>query len=69
MTDRSRTLEDHAVIDRLERLRVILPAMATETATARREAARLRIENARLVLRVAELEAGSVSLDDVTRNP
>jgi hypothetical protein len=49
--------DDHAVIDRLHKLRVILPAMAQETAAARREAARLRTENARLARRLAELES------------
>jgi hypothetical protein len=45
-----------ALIDRVQKLRVLLPAFAQETATARREVARLRIENAKLRRRVAELE-------------
>jgi len=53
--------DDDALIDRLHQLRLILPALATETAIACREAARLRIENARLAERVAELEAASAS--------
>jgi hypothetical protein len=48
-----------ALIDRIHRLRLILPAMAQETADARREAARLRLENAKLRQRVAELERDS----------
>ena len=48
---------ERAVIDRLQRLRIILPALAQEAATARREAARLRSENARLLRRLADLEA------------
>lgn len=48
---------ERAVADRLQKLRVILPAMAQEIAAARREIARLRGENARLARRVAELEA------------
>jgi hypothetical protein len=40
---------------------VVLPAMARETAEARREAIRLRAENARLVSRLAEIEAGDRS--------
>lgn len=48
---------DRAVIDRLHRLRVVLPALAQDAAAARREAARLRRENARLLSRLAELEA------------
>jgi hypothetical protein len=47
---------DSAAIDRLRRLSVILPAMAQEIAAARREAARLRVENARLLNRVSRLE-------------
>ena len=43
-------------MERLHRLRVLLPAMAQDVAVARREAARLRKENGRLVRRVAELE-------------
>lgn len=57
MTDLQGTPAHRAVIDRLDRLRVILPAMATETAAARREAARLRVENARLARKVAALES------------
>jgi hypothetical protein len=50
------THDADALVDRLHKLRIILPAMAQETATAKREAARLRSENARLHGRVAELE-------------
>jgi hypothetical protein len=57
MPDQPKTPTESAVIDRLHQLRVILPAMAKETAITRREAARLRVENARLARRVAELEA------------
>ncbi len=55
MTDLRPAHDERDVIDRLHRLRVLLPAMAQETATARREAARLRAENRRLALRLAEL--------------
>ncbi len=48
--------ESGELIERVHRLRVILPAMAQETADARREAARLRVENAKLQRRIAELE-------------
>jgi len=60
MTQLRSTDDERAVIDRLQKLRVILPAMAQEAATARREAARLRCENARLTHRLAELEASDV---------
>lgn len=49
---------ERAVLDRLHRLRLILQAMAQETADARREAARLRVENAHLRRRLADVEAG-----------
>ena len=56
-----------AAIDRLRQLSVILPAMAHEIAAARREAARLRVENAQLLNRVSGLErrsAGETQLAD-----
>jgi hypothetical protein len=49
---------ERAVLDRLHRLRLILQAMAQETADARREAARLRVENAHLRRRLADVEPG-----------
>jgi hypothetical protein len=52
-----RRVSERAVIDRLQQFRVVPPAMAQETAVARREAFRLRTENARLTRRLAELEA------------
>jgi hypothetical protein len=53
------------LIDRVEKLRTLLPTFAQETAVARREAARLRSENAMLQRRVVELEARSA----VARDP
>jgi len=47
---------ERAAIDRLRQLSIILPAMGQEVAAARREAARLRVENAQLLSRVAGLE-------------
>jgi len=44
-------------VDRLARLRLVLPALGQELATARREAAKLRIENGRLKDRLQRLEA------------
>jgi hypothetical protein len=58
MSDMRVSDAERAVIDRLHKLRVLLPAMAQDTADARREAARLRAENARLARRIAELELG-----------
>ena len=46
-----------ALLDRLQKLRNLLPAFAQETAAARREAARLRLQNTTLQTRLAELEA------------
>lgn len=48
---------DRAVIDRLAELTVILPALAQDAAVARREAARLRVDNRRLASSLAELQA------------
>ena len=45
------------VKERMEKLRTLLPTFAQEAATARREVARLRSQNATLQRRVAELEA------------
>jgi hypothetical protein len=39
---------DH-LLDRLQNLRTILPVLATELASARRQAAQLRVENRRLI--------------------
>ncbi len=49
-------ISDRLVINRLHKLRIILPAMAQERAEAQREAARLRGENTRLARRLAEIE-------------
>lgn len=46
-----------ALVDRLQKLRNLLPAFAQEAATARREAARLRLPNTTLQTRLAQLEA------------
>jgi hypothetical protein len=45
------------ILDRLARLRLVLPALGQELATARREAAKLRLENGRLKDRLRSLEA------------
>jgi hypothetical protein len=55
------------LVDRIGKLRALLPAFAQETATARREAARLRSQNAMLQRRIVELESGSVTTGDLTR--
>jgi hypothetical protein len=44
------------LLDRVQKLRSLLPAFAQDTAVARREATTLRSENAKLRRRVAELE-------------
>jgi hypothetical protein len=45
------------ILDRLARLRLVLPALGQELATARREAAKLRVENGKLRDRLLSLEA------------
>ena len=53
-----RALASHAqVVDRLVRLRRILPLIATDLAAARRRAHTLELDNRRLTRRVAELES------------
>lgn len=53
---------DH-LLDRLQSLRAILPVFAQELASARRQTARLRLENASLTEQVRELQRqrGAVS--------
>ena len=57
MSDEHRGQAERAVIDRLDRLRALLPALAEEAATAKREVARLRAENRRLTQHLAQLES------------
>lgn len=61
--NRQHSQGERAVIDRLQRLSVVLPAIAEEAASAKRELARLRAENGRLARRLARLEsrAGAVA--------
>jgi hypothetical protein len=47
---------DDALMQRMQMLRSILPTLAAEVAVARREAARLRLQNATLQARIDELE-------------
>jgi hypothetical protein len=58
--------EPGELIERMEKLRALLPAFAQESAEARREAARLRSQNATLQRRVAELETRSAITRDLT---
>lgn len=51
------------LLDRLQNLRAIVPAFAQELASARRQAARLRIENRRLLDQVAQLQSQRVDRD------
>jgi phage shock protein A len=57
-----------ALVDRLQKLRNLLPAFAQEAAAARREAARLRQQNTALQTRLAELEARPRRHDTTTIN-
>ena len=57
-----------ALIDRLQKLRNLLPTFAQEAAAARREAARLRRQNTKLQTRLAELEARPRRHDTTTIN-
>ena len=51
---------DH-LVERLHNLRTVLPVMAEELASARRQAASLRVENRRLVEQVRRLQAAERS--------
>jgi phage shock protein A len=55
-----------ALVDRLQRLRNLLPAFAQEAAAARRETARLRLQNTKLQSRLTELEARPKRHDTTT---
>ena len=57
-----------ALVDRLQKLRNLLPAFAQETAAARREAARLRLQNTKLQTRLTELEAPPRQHDTTTND-
>jgi hypothetical protein len=54
-------VSDAALLERLRTLRLILPAMAADVASARREGARLRRENAALMERLAALEEDAMA--------
>jgi hypothetical protein len=54
---------DH-LIDRLQHLRAIVPVFAQELASARRQAAQLRVENGRLLEEVCRLQRQSSASPD-----
>ena len=56
MNDQQVTISNSDVVDRLARLRAVLPLMATDLAVARRRASALEAENERLSGRIRELE-------------
>jgi chromosome segregation ATPase len=57
MNDQQVTVSNSDVVDRLARLRAVLPLMATDLAVARRQARALEAENERLGSRIRELES------------
>jgi len=57
MNDQPVTVTNSDVVERLARLRAVLPLMATDLAVARRRATALAAENEQLRRRVNELEA------------
>jgi hypothetical protein len=59
--------EREHLLERLQNLRKILPVFATELASARRQAAQLRVENKRLVEHVRRLQATAASDDPGAR--
>lgn len=68
MNDEPLTFSNSDVVDRLARLRTLLPLMATDLATARRRATALAAENERLATRVRELES-HLGEERLTRKP
>jgi hypothetical protein len=54
-------VSDAALLERLRTLRSLLPAMAADVASARREGSRLRRENDALMQRLATLEGGATT--------
>lgn len=60
--NRGHAWAERALLDRLNRLQVVLPALAHDVATARKEAARLRVENGRLARSLAELEGRDMAV-------
>jgi len=61
-----RASEREHLLDRLQNLRAILPVFAQELASARRQTARLRLENAVLTEQVRELQRKRVRTVDRT---
>jgi hypothetical protein len=57
MSNEQVTVSNSDVVDRLARLRAVLPLMATDLAVARRRASTLEAENERLGSRIRELES------------
>jgi hypothetical protein len=62
-------IERDRVLDRLAHLRKILPVFAEEMASARREAARLRAENSRLLEQVGQLQRKLVQGNHTVSTP
>jgi hypothetical protein len=57
VTNQPNTAGNADVVERLARVRAILPLMASDLAAARRRSNALEIENRRLTRRVVELES------------
>jgi hypothetical protein len=55
------SVSDAALLERLRTLRSLLPVMAADVASARREGSRLRRENAALMQRLEELEGDAMA--------
>ena len=53
---------EDALVERLQTMRAIMPAMASEVAAARRESARLRRENTSLRQQLSDVTDGQVTV-------
>ncbi len=62
-SERERASERDHLLDRLHNIRAILPVFAQELASARRQSAQLRLENASLMRQVRELQRERVLVD------
>jgi uncharacterized coiled-coil protein SlyX len=62
------SVSDGALLERLRTLQSLLPAMAADVASARREGSRLRRENAALMQRLAALEEHAMAEPAVKRS-
>jgi len=67
--EKPQTVTNADVVDRLARLRAVLPLLAKDLAAARRRSNSLEVENRRLARRVRELESKLAARRPVVSTP